>query len=110
MMQSAENWLRSHAKTGGWDYILARLTGRQCASGSGTGNNGNLLSQKITMPGLPQLTQTYSYDHLNRLTQAQETGGGANWSQSYSYDTVGNRWIVPTQSTGLPTLTLAPPM
>ena len=26
------------------------------------------------MPGL-NLTQAYSYDHLNRLTQAQETGG-----------------------------------
>ncbi len=83
--------------------------GTACASASGTGNNGNLLSQTITMPGLSQLTQTYLYDHLNRLTQAQETGGGANWSQTYSYDAVGNRWIVPTQSTGLPALTLETP-
>ena len=83
--------------------------GTACASASGTGNNGNLLSQTITMPGLSQLTQTYLYDHLNRLTQAQETGGGANWSQTYSYDAVGNRWIVPTQSTGLPALTLKHP-
>ena len=40
---------------------------------------------------------------------ALETGGGANWSQSYSYDTVGNRWIVPTQNTGLPAPTLETP-
>jgi RHS repeat-associated protein len=61
------------------------------------------------MPGLPQLTQTYSYDHLNRLTNAQESGGGANWAQTYNYDAFGNRWIGPTQSTGLPALTLETP-
>ncbi len=82
--------------------------GTSCASGSGTGNNGNLLSQTITMPGLSQLTQTYSYDHLNRLTGAQETGGGANWSQSYGYDAVGNRWV-PTSS-GLPAPSLETPV
>jgi RHS repeat-associated protein len=84
-----------------------------CASGSGNGNNGNLLSQSITMttPGQPNLslTQTYAYDHLNRLTQAQETGGGANWAQTYNYDTVGNRWIAQSNSTGLPALTLETP-
>jgi YD repeat-containing protein len=54
------------------------------------------------MSGL-NLTQTYSYDHLNRLTQAQETGGGANWTQTYGYDAVGNRWV--SASSSLPALT-----
>jgi len=73
--------------------------GTTCASG----NNGNLLSQTITLPGPVTLTQTYTYDHLNRLTGAQETGGGANWSQTYNYDTVGgNRWV--PASSGLPAL------
>jgi YD repeat-containing protein len=55
--------------------------GTSCASGSGTGNNGNLLSQTISFPAIGSatalsVTQTYNYDHLNRLTGAQETGGG----------------------------------
>ncbi len=82
-----------------------------CATnaGAGTGNNGNLLSQTITMPGL-NLTQSYTYDHLNRLTQAQEqpTGGSANWSQSYGYDVLGNRWV--SSNTGLPNLSLETPV
>ncbi len=78
--------------------------GTACASGNGTGNNGNLLSQTITMPGL-NLAQTYSYDHLNRLTGAQETGGGANWTQTYGYDAVGNRWVSASSSPNLPGLT-----
>ncbi len=87
-----------------------------CATnaGAGTGNNGNLLSQTITMPvpGQPQnplnLTQSYTYDHLNRITGAQETGGGANWSQAYGYDVLGNRWV--SSNTGLPNLPLETPV
>ena len=40
---------------------------------------------------------------MNRLTNAQETGGGLNWTQSYGYDTVGNRWV--STNSNLPTLT-----
>ena len=55
-----------------------------------TDNNGNVQSQTITLPGL-SLTQTYQYDHLNRLTRAQETGGANPWTQAYSYtDQQGN--------------------
>ena len=43
------------------------------------------------MPGL-SLTQNYTYDHLNRLTNAAETGG-AGWTQGYGYDITGNRWV-----------------
>jgi RHS repeat-associated protein len=92
----------------GLGFYPCPTNGTACASSDGTGNNGNLLSQTITMPGLSQLTQSYSYDHLNRLTGAQEVGGGANWSQTYGYDTVGNRWV-PTSS-GLPALPTDTPL
>lgn len=37
-------------------------------------NNGNLLSQTITVPGLSHpFVQTYTYDELNRLKSATET-------------------------------------
>ncbi|MDP9054301.1 MAG: RHS repeat-associated core domain-containing protein, partial [Acidobacteriota bacterium] len=72
-----------------------------CASG----NNGNLQSQTINMPGL-NLTQGYSYDHLNRLTGAQETGG-SGWTQTFGYDVLGNRWVA--SNTGLPNLTQETP-
>jgi RHS repeat-associated protein len=67
-----------------------------------TGNNGNLQSQTIQMPGL-SLNQTYSYDPLNRLTGAQETGtqnGSAtsSWNQSFGYDPLGNRWVSQSQT------------
>ena len=52
-------------------------------------NNGNLQSQTITRPGL-SATTNYGYDGLNRLTSASE---GANWSQTYVYDNVGNRAV-----------------
>jgi len=61
-------------------------------------NNGNVMTQKITAPknggGNLVLTQTYSYDQLNRLSDAAETGGTSEWSQTYSYDRFGNRAVV----------------
>jgi RHS repeat-associated protein len=61
--------------------------------GYGTANNnGDLLSQSITTPKLGTLTQTYTYDPLNRLETAQENGG-ANWKQKFIYDRFGNRQV-----------------
>jgi RHS repeat-associated protein len=61
-----------------------------------TTNNGNVLTQTITAPQIPSgnlvLTQTYTYDALNRLLTAGENGS-PSWSQSYSYDRYGNRWV-----------------
>ena len=58
---------------------------------STTSNNGNLLTETITAPGLPApLAQTYSYDGVNRLLSAAETG---SWSRTYGYDAFGNRWV-----------------
>lgn len=35
-------------------------------------------------------TQTFTYDHLNRLLTAGATGGVANYSQTYAYNKLGN--------------------
>jgi RHS repeat-associated protein len=54
-----------------------------------TTNNGNVLSQTITAAGAT-ISQSYTYDHLNRLWTATESGA---WSQSYQYDQWGNRAV-----------------
>lgn len=53
-------------------------------------NNSNLLSQTITVPsinGVPGATfnQAFSYDPLNRLQSASESGGTNPWTQTYTY-------------------------
>jgi RHS repeat-associated protein len=66
-----------------------------CASGaySCTNNNGNLQSQTITLLGA---TQTYTYDGYNRIyTSTEKTGATTNWSESFNYDSFGNRWVSP---------------
>jgi RHS repeat-associated protein len=55
-----------------------------------TNNNGNLMGQTINAGG-PVYTQSYTYDALNRLKTAAETG---NWSQTYVYDERGNRAVL----------------
>jgi YD repeat-containing protein len=72
-------------------YSYETMTGGQ----SNHDNNGNVLSQSITVPtiGTAQgfmATQTYGYDGLNRLTSMTETGG---LFQGYSYDRYGNRAV-----------------
>jgi RHS repeat-associated protein len=62
-----------------------------------TNNNGNVLSQTITLPGLT-LTQSYTYDELNRLKSAQEQSG-SSWKQTYLYDRYGNRTFDAANST-----------
>lgn len=54
-----------------------------------TKNNGNVERQTISFTGL-NAEQNYTYDALNRLKTMSETGG---WSQTYSYDRYGNRWV-----------------
>ena len=56
-----------------------------------TANNGNLLTQIITIPGLT-LTQAYTYDQVNRLETANENGG-SSWKQKFLYDRYGNRRV-----------------
>jgi len=76
-------------------------------------NNGNVLTQSITR-GSRTWNQAYTYDALNRLKTAQETG---TWTESYEYDSYGNRWLcVANQQcpdpvrTGLPDLTFESPI
>lgn len=61
-----------------------------------TANNGNVLTQTITVPGLtPTFNQSYTYDSLNRLGSAAETyNGSQTWKQEFSYDRYGNRNFV----------------
>ena len=54
-----------------------------------TNNNGNVLSQTITV-GATVMSQSYGYDALNRLSSATETGA---WTQTYDYDRYGNRAV-----------------
>lgn len=70
-----------------------------------TANNGNVLSQKITVPGLAHpFEQTYAYDSLNRLASATETYNSTQtWTQVFGYDRYGNRNI--TSGTGATSLT-----
>ena len=59
------------------------------SNGAPASNNGNLLSQGISV-GTSTLTQNYTYDPLNRLKTAAE---GSNWSQTYDIDRYGNRAV-----------------
>ena len=56
-------------------------------------NNGNLLAQTLTVNNVDQ---SFSYDHLNRISTAAE---GVSWNQNYGYDAYGNRWV--SSSTGV---------
>ncbi|MGH8247959.1 MAG: hypothetical protein ACREUU_16175, partial [Gammaproteobacteria bacterium] len=57
-----------------------------------TNNNGNVQSQGAVRAG-KTWTQNYSYDPLNRLKTATESGAGA-WNQTYVYDKYGNRALL----------------
>jgi RHS repeat-associated protein len=59
-------------------------------------NNGNVMQQQIQWPNHSTMVQSYTYDPLNRLLTANETGG---FSRTYGYDQYGNRWV--SSSSGL---------
>ena len=56
-------------------------------------NNGNVLSQRIRVGDSLNQHQAYTYDALNRLSTAAESGSGTAWSQTYAYDRYGNRRV-----------------
>jgi hypothetical protein len=62
--------------------------------GTASANNGNITKQTITVGGNAYI-QTYSYDSLNRLSVATETG---NWTQTYDHDRYGNRAVRATST------------
>ena len=63
-------------------------------------NNGNVLSQRIRVGASLNQNQAYTYDALNRLKTAAESGSGAAWSQTYAYDRYGNRRVTAGASHG----------
>jgi RHS repeat-associated protein len=73
-----------------------------CGSLPVAGNNGNVQRQKITRGG-QSWDENYTYDAVNRLATATETGV---WSQTYGYDAYGNRWL--SASSGVPVSSLTP--
>lgn len=71
----------------------------QSWAGSGSDNNGRIKRQEVYIPnfdgpGYDQggnfalITQSFTYDSVNRLLSAGEAGA---WTQSYTYDCYGNR-------------------
>ncbi|MFQ5433559.1 MAG: LamG-like jellyroll fold domain-containing protein, partial [Anaerolineae bacterium] len=50
---------------------------------------GNITQISAVTTGSSDI-QTFSYDHLNRLVTAQATGGVADYSETYSYNAIGN--------------------
>ncbi len=75
-----------------------------------TNNNGNVLSQTITVPTVGQTpgftaVQNYTYDSLNRLKSATENIDGnptPSWQQTYTFDRYGNRNFDEANTTTLP--------
>ena len=51
-------------------------------------NNGNVGSQRIRLPGL-DVTQTYQYDALNRISRVDE---GSQF-RTFGYSATGNMWV-----------------
>jgi len=73
-----------------------------------TNNNGNVLTQTITVPTVGSntgftATQTYTYDSLNRIKDAEETiSSTQTWKQTFIYDRFGNRNFDEANTTTLP--------
>jgi RHS repeat-associated protein len=58
-----------------------------------TDNNGNVKSHVNTIGSLA-ITDTFSYDSLNRISSTVETTtSGSGWTENNGYDRYGNRWI-----------------
>jgi RHS repeat-associated protein len=79
-----------------------------------TTNNGNLMSEVIGAAKYSgfSVTQNFTYDGVNRLLEAKETGPGG-WTQTQGYDQWGNRWLasyvgLPPPSTSVPDATAFP--
>ena len=84
------------------DYAYGVIVGSTLDT---TKNNGNLQGQTITIASL-SLSQSYTYDELNRLKSATEKNGANDtWKQTYDYDRFGNRTFNTTSgNTTLPVI------
>ncbi len=68
-----------------------------CPHASQTNDNGNLQSYSEFNNGVGWFSQSVSYDGVNRLTAASDSGG---WSRSFGYDAWGNMSV--TGNNGVP--------
>ncbi len=69
----------------GQDLYYCPNQGAACST-----NNGDLLSVALPYLGAQQ---SFSYDAYNRLLTASESSSATGWSQTYGYDSYGNRWV-----------------
>ncbi len=65
------------------------------SAGSGSNDNGNVLSLGLWEG--PSFQESFSYDGVNRLASATDSGG---WSRSFQYDTFGNMYV--SANSGVP--------
>jgi RHS repeat-associated protein len=95
------------SSTFGLSYTFGVLNGQTVDT---TKNNGNIQSETITPGAGTPITQTFTYDQVNRLATAAETNGGSTtWSRSFSYDVFSNMWVsAPGGSPGIPLNPLTP--
>jgi len=83
----------------GYIYGTAYDVNGQDAEITAANNNGNIARIRYSVSGTIQYTQTFQYDHLNRLRYAVEHNNGAYnegaraWYQTFDYDQYGNRGI-----------------
>ena len=87
-----------------WGAPNADSISGTCPTWSGTTDNGNLYGS-VTYAGGPgaqssltAYTDTFTYDGLNRLGTANDSGG---WSRTYNYDPYGNMWVTNPTGPGL---------
>jgi RHS repeat-associated protein len=77
---------------------------------SGTNNNGNVVGQSLSAPGMGTLSAVYTYDGMNRLSIAAENPSnasnlvcpdpGSQWCRQYGYYSGGNGNRVVANRTG----------
>lgn len=88
-------------------YDILKLNYTYNSSGQ-TDNNGNILTQTITVPTVGSdpgfsAVQTYTYDTLNRIHDAKEMiSTTETWKQTFDYDRYGNRKFNESLTTTLP--------
>jgi RHS repeat-associated protein len=80
-----------------WGYNSSlQVSGISSANGFGLGYtyfaDQNVETQTIYRPG-KTWSQAYTYDNVNRLKTAAETGQANDWSQTYDYTATRNRYV-----------------
>ena len=99
-LQPVARLLRTTAPATDCSDTSGNLAKLAFAYGGSASNNGNLMSQTISDGASWTVTQTYTYDTLDRLVSAEEPGS-ASWKETFGYDRWGNRWVDTANTSGL---------